>query len=318
MNDEIFTIDDDSLSESVSANLPIVARQEEEVAKIDIIYKYIKDIQRYPLLTPEEELRLAREYYKTRDPMIGLRLVTANLRLVVKIAFEYRTYTNQILDLIQEGNVGLIQAVRHFDPLKGVRLSHYAQYWIRSYIIYYLLNNHRLVKLGTTQAQRKVFFNLRKERQRLLAMGIDPTSKVIASNLAVPESTVIEMMERMDSPELYLDAPQSHESDTPLIATLAGPSNPEEELASAEIKDRVREKMEAFRNLLKNERERIIWENRLMADKPLTLQEIGEKFGVSRERARQIEERLKKRLKDYLVQELGEEYIGHIATTDNE
>ncbi|MBM4396378.1 MAG: sigma-70 family RNA polymerase sigma factor, partial [Deltaproteobacteria bacterium] len=148
-----------------SRRLPVP--QQEAETRVDLLYRYIRDIQRHSLLTPDEEQDLTRKYVRTQDPKVAYRLVSANLRLVVKIALEYRTFTAQVLDLIQEGNIGLVQAVRHFDPFRGVRLSHYAQYWIRSYIIYYLLNNHRMVKLGTTQAQRKVFFNLRRERQRL-------------------------------------------------------------------------------------------------------------------------------------------------------
>jgi RNA polymerase sigma-32 factor len=235
--------------------------------------------------------------------------VSANLRLVVKIALEYRTFTHQVLDLIQEGNVGLVQAVRHFDPFRGVRLSHYAQYWIRSYIIYYLLNNHRMVKLGTTQAQRKVFFNLRRERQRLVNMGFDPTAKAIAANLSVPEDTVKEMMERMDSPDLYLDAPRGPDGETTLMSTLAGGSDPVEETSSAEVGERIREKIAEFGKSLTAERDRYIWEKRLLSDDPVTLQEVGERFKVSRERARQVEERIKKKFKEFLKKELGEDFV---------
>ena len=228
---------------------------------------------------------------------------------MIKIAFEYRSYTAHVLDLIQECNVGLIQAIKHFDPLRGVRLSHYAQYWIRSYIIYYLLNNHRLVKLGTTQAQRKLFFNLRRERQRLVNMGFDPTARLIAHNLSVPEETVTEMMERMDSPDLYLDAPHGEDGKNTAMSTLAGPSNPEEEAATAEVSSQIRSRIAAFGASIETDRDRYIWEHRLLADEPVTLQEVGEKFGVSRERARQVEERLKNRFRDFLKAELGPDYV---------
>jgi len=288
------------------ASLPVPADSE---GRVDLLYRYIKDIQRYPLLTPEEEQRLTRAYTETKDPRLAALLVSSNLRLVVKIALEYRTFTGQVLDLIQEGNIGLVQAVNHFDPLRGVRLSHYAQYWIRSYIIYYLLNNHRMVKLGTTQAQRKIFFNLRRERQRLQNMGFDPTAKLIAQNLSVPEETVQEMMDRMDQPDLYLDAPRDPEGKTTLLSTLAGSDSPEEETSAREITDRLKAKIAEFGATLDNERDRYIWDRRLLSDDPVTLQEVGERFGVSRERARQVEERIKKRFKEFLKRELGDDFV---------
>ncbi len=276
---------------------------------IDLLYGYLRELHRYPLLTPEEEHDLTMKYHETRDPNIAMRLVTANLRLVVKIAFEYSSYTNNILDLIQEGNLGLIQAVQHFDPFRGVRLSHYAQYWIRSYIIYYLLNNHRLVKLGTTQAQRKVFFNLRKEQARLLSMGFKPTTKLLAQGLNVPEQTVTEMIQRMDSPDVSMDTPRSDDNTTTLAGIMPSDTpTPEDAASDNEIMQQFREKMEEFGRQITNERDRFIWENRLTSDDPITLQQIGEKFGVSRERARQIEERLKKNFKSFVEKELGSDF----------
>lgn len=312
MRDEEETNDDDReepapVDSTESSRLPVASGPAE--TRIDLLYRYIRDIQRHSLLTPEEEQSLTRKFAETQDQKLGYRLVQANLRLVVKIAMEYRTFTGQVLDLIQEGNIGLVQAVRHFDPLRGVRLSHYAQYWIRSYIIYYLLNNHRMVKLGTTQAQRKVFFNLRRERQRLVNMGFDPTAKLIAQNLSVPEDTVNEMMERMDQPDLYLDAPQGQDGKTTFLGTLAGTSNPEEETAAGEVGDRIRSKIIEFSQTMDNERDRYIWEKRLLSDDPVTLQEVGEKFGVSRERARQVEERIKKKFKEFLKRELGDDFV---------
>jgi len=293
-----------------ASKLPVKAPSKDVAAAgVDLLYRYIRDIQRYPLLTIEEEREITSDFAQTQDAELAFRLVQSNLRLVVKIAFEYKTFTSNVLDLIQEGNIGLVQAVKHFDPLRGVRLSHYAQYWIRSYIIYYLLNNHRIVKLGTTQAQRKIFFNLRREQQRLLSMGFDPTAKLIAANLSVPEKTVTEMMSRMGSPDLYLDAPHDDESKMTLMGTLAGDSDPEAETASAEITTQLKEKIAQFGKSLESERDRHIWTARLMSEEPDTLQEIGEKFGVSRERARQLEERIKKNFKAFLKKELGDDFV---------
>ncbi len=299
----------DLVVRSGTGGLPARVVADDTSGQVDLLYRYIRDIQKYPLLTPEEERELTTRFIETQDPNIAYTLVASNLRLVIKIAMEYRTFTSQVLDLIQEGNIGLVKAVQHFDPIKGVRLSHYAQYWIRSYIIYYLLNNHRMVKLGTTQAQRKIFFNLRKERQRLLNMGFDPTARLIATNLSVPEATVTEMMQRMDAPDLYLDAPKSGEGTSSHLSTMAGKTDIEGEASSLEISDRVREVMATFGRLLKNERDTYIWDNRLLSDDPVTLQSVGDKFGVSRERARQIEERIKRKFKDYVQKELGEDYI---------
>ena len=300
---------DETTDDGHNENLPVATHATDGDSRVDLLYRYVRDVQRFSLLTLEEEQKLTKKYAQDQDPRTAYHLVTSNLRLVIKIAFEYRSFTAQVLDLIQEGNIGLVQAIKHFDPLRGVRLSHYAQYWIRSYIIYYLLNNHRLVKLGTTQAQRKVFFNLRRKRQRLLDMGFDPTTKLIATNLSVPEDTVKEMMERMDSPDLYLDAPRGEDGKSTIMSTLAGSSAPEDETANAEVSNRVQEKIGEFGHTLEAERDRFIWEKRLLSDDPVTLQEVGEKFGVSRERARQVEERIKSRFKAFLEKELGPDFV---------
>jgi RNA polymerase sigma-32 factor len=286
------------------SHLPVPAK-EIIPEKINIFYRYLKEISRHKLLSPEEEMKLTSQYVRTRDPSIAYRLVTANLRLVVKIAFEYSSYTSQIMDLIQEGNIGLVQAVKKFDPLKGVRLSHYAQYWIRSYIIYYLLNNYRLVKIGTTQAQRKIFFNLRKERDHLLSMGFAPSPKLLAERLDVPEEVVTEMIERLDMPEISLDAPVNEDSRVSYMNLISGGTSPEKIVSQEEVEKKIFSRIHQFEQRITSEREKYIWEKRLLSDDPITLQEIGEKFNISRERARQVEERLKKKLKDFLKKELG-------------
>jgi len=279
-------------------NLPVPAR--EEIPKIDTLYRYLQELSRYPLLTPEEELELTTKYHYTKNPELAYKIASSNLRLVVKIAFEYSMYAYQILDLIQEGNIGLLQAIRKFDPFKGVRFSHYAQYWIRSYIIYYLLNNHRLIKIGTTQAQRKIFFNLRKERQRLLNMGFEPTPKLLAERLDVPETAVGEMMGRLDASEVSLDAPVGDDRKTHYIDMISSGETPETEAAEKETDKIIKAATEGYKKTLKNERDIYIWENRLISGSPLTLQEIGDKLDISRERVRQIEERIKKNFKKFI------------------
>jgi len=234
--------------------------------------------------------------------------VTANLRLVVKLAYEYRRACRNIMDLIQEGNIGLMQAVKRYDPYRGVKLSSYAAWWIRAYMLRYILNNWRLVKLGTTQAQRKLFFNLNKEKAKLSAMGIEPTHAEIAKRLDVDEKDVIEMDRRLASSDASLDTPvgdaegrQTSRMDL-LPATSAGPDQLTE---SYQLQELLREHLEVFKTTLAGKDLRI-FEQRLVADEPVTLQELGEQFGVSRERVRQLEARLAGKLRTFLSERLGD------------
>ncbi len=274
------------------------------LAVSDPLARYMADVSRHPLLTPEEEHALAERYVKTGDVQAAFRLVTANLRLVVKIAYDYRRAAFNILDLVQEGNVGLMQAVRKFDPYRGVKLSTYAAWWIRAYILRYLMENWRLVKLGTTQAQRKLFFNLKKERQRLASLGIEPETKMLADRLDVSEEDVQEMEQRLGNEEVALDAPLSPDSKSTGEDRLAhGGMGAEESLGEEELRRVFREKLAQFAQKL-DEKERYIFEQRLTADAPLTLQEIGDHYKVSRERARQLEAKLIDRLREYVRKEL--------------
>ena len=237
------------------------------------------------------------KFVKTQDPAAAAQLVTANLRLVVKIAYEYRRAYKNIMDLIQEGNIGLMQAVKRYDPYRGVKLSSYAAWWIRAYILRFILNNWRLVKLGTTQAQRKLFFNLRKKRAELVAMGIDPTNAEIAKQLNVPESEVAEMDVRLQSSEKSLDAPVG---DAEGRVDREGRHDAERwrgarrrSWPTASSRALLKEKLGAFRKtLVGKDKDLAIFDERLVADEPLTLQELGDRFGISRERVRQLEQRL--------------------------
>lgn len=279
------------------------------LAPYDPLAAYMRDVQRHPLLTPAEERETALRYYQTGDVDAAARLVTANLRLVVKIAYEYRRAHQHLPDLIQEGSIGLMQAVKKFDPYKGVKLSTYAAWWIRAYILRFILNNARLVKLGTTQAQRKLFFNLKKEKARLSALGIEPSPENIARRLGVETDEVVQMDRRLSSGEASLDAPlKAHETDSPSrIEVLPGSTRgADERLAETELNDMVTEKLHAFGEKLRGKDARIFHE-RLLADEPRTLQELGDAFGISRERVRQLEKRLQLKLKAYLAEELGED-----------
>jgi RNA polymerase sigma-32 factor len=266
----------------------------------DPLQRYLREIRRYPLLSREEEYELAVEYQKTGNVEAAYRLVTANLRLVVLIAREYQRAFRQLIDLIQEGNIGLMEAVKKFDPYRGVRFPSYAAWWIRAYIIRYVMNNWRLVKIGTTQAQRKLFFNLQKEKQRLEAEGITPGPKLLAQRLDVKEKEVIEMEQRLAARDLSVDSPIDNEGDATMLDFLtSSQATTEDQLADAEYRQRLREKIKEFGATLKG-KEKVIFDARLLAEEPLTLQDIGERYNISRERVRQLEVRLKKKLKAYL------------------
>jgi RNA polymerase sigma-32 factor len=268
----------------------------------DPLGRYLAEIRRFPLLSREEEAVIARRYVKNKDPEDAYRLVTANLRLVVKLAYEFARATKNVLDLIQEGNVGLMEAVKNFDPEHGIRFPSYAVWWVRAYIYRYLINNWRLVKIGTTQAQRKLFFNLRKETERLEREGFKPQPLLLAHRMGVRESDVREMQERMGQSEVSLDQPTGagDDNDTRLLDVIPDAGhNPETETADREWRDFAHDKVEQFAATLKD-KELDIFRARLLAEDPETLQEIGARFGISRERVRQIETRLKRRLKEFI------------------
>jgi RNA polymerase sigma-32 factor len=278
------------------------------LAPYDAMAAYMREVQRHPLLSAEETRSLAERFVETQDPKAAARLVTANLRLVVKIAYEYRRAYKNMMDLVQEGNIGLMQAVKRYDPYRGVKLSSYSAWWIRAYILRFILNNWRLVKLGTTQSQRKLFFNLRKKRDELIALGIDPTYSEIAKQLNVPEADVAEMDVRLSSNERSLDAPvgDAHGRATSRIDTMPShEESPDMRLAGEELQALLREKLAAFRtSLAGRDKEMAIFDDRLVAEDPLTLQELGDRLGVSRERVRQLEQRVTTRLREYLKNEI--------------
>jgi RNA polymerase sigma-32 factor len=270
---------------------------------------YLHELRRYPLMTREEEHEVAVRYAQSAEQALAARLITANLRLVVKIAQEYRRAHRNILDLIQEGNIGLIHAVQKYDPYRGVKLSSYASWWIRAYILKFILANWRLVKVGTTQAQRKLFFNLRKEREKLEKQGFQVEAKHLAAALDVTEQEVIEMERRLNAAETSLDAPMRSDEQgdrTQGDFVRAAPSSrPDLQVEAGEFGSILKDKLHAFGATLRD-RDLEIFRDRLLNDEPATLVQIAERFGVTRERVRQIEERLKKRLRQYLVSELGD------------
>ena len=278
------------------------------IARYDALETYMREVQRHPLLSPEDEHGLAVEYTKTGSVDLAARLVTANLRLVVKIAYEYRRAYRNIMDLVQEGNIGLMQAVKRYDPYRGVKLSSYAAWWIRAYMLRFILNNWRLVKIGTTQAQRRLFFNLSKEKAKLTAMGIEPTTEEIAKRLNVDESEVVEMDRRLARADASLDTPVKDgeaRSTTRLELLPSTGEAPDSVAENAELEQLLKVQLDEFRKTLSG-KDVAIFDKRLVADEPLTLQELGDEFGVSRERVRQLEARLTGKLRDYLKKTLGD------------
>jgi len=287
-----------------------------DVVKYDPLEAFLREIQRYPLLGPDEEKALAERYAATGDVQAAATLVTSNLRLVVKIAFEYRRAYRNIMDLVQEGNIGLMHAVKKFDPTRGVKLSSYAAWWIRAYILRFILNNWRLVKLGTTQAQRKLFFNLNKERARLRSMGIEPTAAAIADRMGVSEHEVDDMDRRLKADDVSLDAEINDGEGRALtrLDLIADPSALQDSLFhDADFDETFKRRLRSFGAQLDG-KERFIFESRLVGNEPLTLQEIGDKFGVSRERIRQIERRLLDKLRRYLTSEMPGYFDGEDAS----
>lgn len=280
----------------------------------DLLSRYMTEIRRYPLLSAEEEQRLTLSYQEQRDPKVAYQLITSNLRLVVKISFEYRRSWTNLLDLIQEGNIGLAQALEKFDPLRGIRFTSYAQYWIRAYILQYIMNNISLVRIGSTRSGRKLFYQLQKERNKLISQGINPGSRLLAERLDVPEEELEWVSARLSARDVSLDAPTgSDEEGRPVGDQLSTEErfNPENEVADSEAGERLRIALEAFGTTLTDSREKAIWNTRLLTDNPVSLAELGEQFGVSKERIRQLEERLKTRARTYLSDALGGDVSVH-------
>jgi RNA polymerase sigma-32 factor len=274
---------------------------------LDNLQRYLAEIRRIPILSREEEHALAVRWKEEGDRQAGWQLVTANLRLVVMVARDYQRAVHNLLDLVQEGNVGLLEAVKQFDPYRGVRFPSYAVWWIRAYVIRYIMNNWRMVKVGTTQAQRKLFFNLQKERDRLEREGFAPDPQLIAERLGVKESEVVEMQQRLSARDLSVDAPVQDGDETSMLDFLAGPERTADTVADQEYHQLVRAKAAEFKKTLGG-KDLVIYERRLEAlirdVEPATLQEIGDQYGITRERVRQIEARLKKKLGLYLKEQI--------------
>lgn len=287
--------------------LALFSHHPPERATKDSLQLYLREINRFPMLEPDEEVELARKVRDNGDPDAAFRLVSSHLRLVVRIAMDFqRRWMQNVLDLVQEGNVGLVRAVSKFDPEKGIKFSYYATFWIKAYILKFIMDNWRLVKIGTTQTQRKLFYNLNKERQQLIAQGYDPDSAMLAERLNVSEEQIVEMEQRLDASDMSLDAPMSDTESggsTRMDYLPALGPGIEETLGNSEISHMVRERLQTLVPAL-SDKERYILEHRLLSDEPVTLREIGDIFHITRERVRQIEARLLQKVRDHLFKNI--------------
>ena len=284
---------------------PALRSKDRSVVPYDPLQMYLFEIKRYGLLTREEEMALAIRVKEKKDEKAAYRLVTSNLRLVVKIAMDFHRYwTKNLLDLIQEGNVGLLQAVSKFDPYRGIKFSYYASFWIKAYMLKFIMDNWKLVKIGTTQSQRKLFFNLAKERDRLIAQGFEAEPRLLAERLDVKEEEVVEMSQRLGGWEVSLSSPVGDDSREAFGAFLPDPGRSiDEQLSEVETRQLLLDKIKTFRKGLSG-KEADIFDNRIMSEKPLTLQELGDKYHISRERVRQIQEKIVKNIKKWLKEQI--------------
>lgn len=303
--EDVPTVPDQPI-ETSPPNIAVSSQPKEKaVVPYDPLQMYLSEIKRYNLLSREEETKLAIRFKEKGDQKAAYILVTSNLRLVVKIAMDFnRVWTRNLLDLIQEGNLGLLQAVQKFDPYRGIKLSYYASFWIKAYILKFIMDNWKLVKIGTTQTQRKLFFNLAKERDKLIAQGFSPEPRLLAERLDVKEDEVVEMSQRLGGWELSLSAPISDDSRESFGTLLPDPGKrADEQISDHESRRLLKTKLGDFRETLAG-KEAEIFDKRIMAEKPLTLQDLGDRYNISRERVRQIQEKIIRKAKKWLKENI--------------
>ena len=292
---------------STRVPVPVPSPSGSAVGPADALTAYMAELAKYPPITRELEHELAVRWVEQGDVEAARRLTLSNLRLVVKIAMEYRRAWTNVLDLIQDGNLGLMEAVQRFDPSQGTKLSTYAAYWIRAFILKYILDNFRIVRLGTTRAQRKLFFRLNKEKRALELEGFEVEPKLLAERLDVSEADVIDMDQRLSEGDLSMNAPLRHAEGSgaeygDFVADRSRP-NVERDVSDNEFRNVFLENVRTFAATL-DERDRRLVEERILAEDPKTLAELGEEFGISRERVRQLEARIVGGLREYLKEHL--------------
>ena len=302
MNDET-TFELDKPDKSM---VPAVRTTNEALVPRDPFQAYLQEVRKYPALTEEEEKELAIRYQETGDLEAAYKLTTANLMQVIKIAMTFKREWQNLMDLVQEGNVGLMKAVKNFDPFRGVPLSAYATWWIKSYILKHILDNWRLVRVGTTNARRKLLFNLKKEKEKLEQQGFDPTTKLLAERFGVDEGEVIDVSASIGAMDVSIDTPSRPDSTmTPAQTLSQGGQSVEENVELKQFRQILNENIENFKTGL-NPNEIEILDKRILSEDPLSLQEIGDQRGVTREAVRQAEQRLLKKFKTYIEEKMPE------------
>lgn len=297
---------DEILAGAAEPKAKLALVDKKQLTRLDPLRRYLLEISKYAPLTLDEEKKLTRIFSETGDRATGLRLVTANLRLVVRVAMLYHRVYSNVMDLIQEGNIGLIQAVKHYNPDRGTRLPTYASYWIKAFIIKFILDNYRIVKVGTTNNRRKLLFNLRKEKELLRQEGFDPTPQLLAQRLDVKEADVVEVEAAINSSDLSLEDPVGGDGEIRVMDRLAGAEEMiDDQLARGELKEILNSKLSAFGRTL-GERDQVILYERLVAEQPKTLQEIADRYRVTREAIRIAEKKVLQRLREYMQGQLAE------------
>jgi RNA polymerase sigma-32 factor len=285
--------------------LPAVSTRQRSLEPVDALTAYMNQLAHHAPISREEEHELAVRWVEEEDADAAKQLVLANLRLVVKIAMEYRRAWTNVLDLIQSGNLGLLEAVQRFDPYKGVKLTSYAVYWIRAYILKYIMDNYRTVRLGRSRAQRKLFFRLNKEKRQLEREGFEVEPKLLAERLEVSEADIVDMDQRMSQNDLSMNAPVGRDDTRAEYGdfVVGSGDSAETSVGDSELRRVFMEHVGEFVAEL-GERDRRIVDERILADEPKTLQELADEFEVSRERVRQLEARLFSRMRDHLKEHL--------------
>ena len=295
------TTDEPDQSEN---RLPVV-RTKESLVPLDPFSAYLQEVRKYSVLTEDEEKELAIRYKETGDLDSAYKLTTANLMLVIKIAMTFKREWQNLMDLIQEGNVGLMKAVKNFDPFRGVRLSAYATWWIKSYILKHILDNWRLVRVGTTNARRKLLFNLKREKEKLEREGFDPTTKLLAERFGVDEGEIIDVSSSIGAMDVSIDSPTHSGSTMTPAETLTDGKSLEVNAELNQFQEILKKNIEKFKTKL-NTNEIDILNHRVLSEDPLSLQEIGDQRGVTREAVRQAEQRLLKKFKTFIEENMPE------------
>ena len=280
-------------------------RREKRLVPLDPFTAYLQEAKRYPILSEEDEKELAIRLQETGDVDAAYQLTTANLMLVVKIAMTFKREWQSLMDLVQEGNVGLMKAVKNFDPFRGVRLSAYATWWIKSYILKYILDNWRLVRVGTTNTRRKLLFNLKKEKERLEREGFDPSTKLLAEHFGVDEGEIIDVEASIGAVDVSMDTPTRADSSMTPAQSLSDGKSLEKRVEIDQFREILQQKIEGFKSELKPGEIEIL-EKRVLSESPMSLQELGDERGVTREAVRQAEQRLLKKFRIYIEEQMPE------------